>query len=82
MAAPAVRDGRGRPPVRLPLSVMAPLVVTVSPPLMVEAPRSRAFTSLSVTLLPLTTLTVLKSFALFKVMLLAAPAAGSSGRPR
>src|SRR5689334_24425708 len=60
---------------RAPLSVMAPLVVTVRPPLMVEAPRFRALMSLRVTLLPLTMLTVLKSLALSKVMLLAAPAA-------
>ena len=73
LAAPAARVV-GPATVRLPLSVIAPLVVTVSPPLMVEAPRSKAFTSLSVTVLPLTMLTVLKSFALFKVMLLAAPA--------
>ncbi len=47
LAAPAVRVV-GPATVRLPLSVMAPLVVTVSPPLMVEAPRSKAFTSLSI----------------------------------
>ena len=73
LAAPAVRVV-GPATVRLPLSVMAPLVVTVSPPLMVEAPRFRAFTSLRTTVLPLTTLTVLKSLALSRVMLLAAPA--------
>ncbi len=60
--------------VRAPDWVSAPPVVTPRSPLMVEAPRSKAFTSLSVTVLPLTTLTVLKSLALSSVMLLAAPA--------
>ena len=58
-----------------PLSVRAPLVVTVSPPLMVEAPRSKALMSFNTTVLPLVMATVLKSLALSKVMLLAAPAA-------
>ena len=65
LAAPAVKMV-GPVTVRLPLSVIAPLVVTLKAPLMVEAARSKAFTSLSVTVLPLTTLTVLKSLALFK----------------
>ncbi len=74
LAAPAVRVV-GPATVRLPLSVRAPLVVTVSPPLIVEAPRSKAFTSFSTTLLPLVMATVLKSLAaLSSVMLLAAPA--------
>ncbi len=52
--------------VKLPLSVIAPLVVTESAPLIVEAPRSSALMSFNTTLLPLTTLTVLKSFALLR----------------
>ncbi len=52
------------------------LYVKARLPLTVEAPRSRALASVSVTLLPLVIPTVLKLFpALLRVMLLAAPAA-------
>ena len=58
-----------------PELVIAPPEVTVRLPLIVEAPRSMAPVSLSVTFLPLTTLTALtKSLALLSVMLLAEPA--------
>ncbi len=51
-------------------------MVTPKVPETVEAPRIRAFTSVRATLLPLVMPTVLKLFAaLFRVMLLAAPAA-------
>ena len=46
-----------------PLCVTFPPVVTVRRPLIVEAPRSSAFVSLSVTALPLTMATVPKLFA-------------------
>src|SRR5207344_1988990 len=59
-----------------PLWVKAPLVVTPRVPETVEAPRISALASVNATLLPLVMPTVLKLFpALFKVMLLAAPAA-------
>ena len=60
---------------RLPLSVIAPAVVTFKVPEMLEAPRSSAFVSFSVTLRPLDIDTVLKLLALFKVISLPAPAA-------
>src|SRR5438128_531831 len=61
---------------RAPLWVTAPAVVTFRVPDTVEAPKMRALTSRTLTLLPLVTATVLKLLAaLFRVMLLAAPAA-------
>ena len=58
-----------------PELVMAPPEVTVRLPLIVEAPRAIAPVSLSVTFLPLTTLTApTKSLALLSVMSLAEPA--------
>ena len=60
---------------RLPLSVIAPLAVTASLPLIVEAPRSMAPVSLSVTSFPLLTLTVPpKVLTASSVMSLAPPA--------
>ena len=60
---------------RLPLSVIEPFAVTVRLPLTVEAPRLMAETSLSVTSLPLTTLTAPpKLLASSSVMSLAEPA--------
>ena len=60
---------------RLPLSVIVPLAVTARLPLTVDAPRSMAPTSFSVTFLPLTTLTVSpKLLAASSVMSLAEPA--------
>ena len=70
-AAPAARVVT---PVTLsaPLWVKAPAVVTFKVPEMMEAPRSRALISFSVTLFPLTTETApVKLFALSSVMLLA-----------
>ena len=58
-----------------PESVKAPLVVTFKVPETVEAPISKAPTSLIVTLLPLVMIRVEKLLALSNVMLLAAPAA-------
>ncbi len=61
--------------VRLPVCVKTPLVVTFKVPLTVEAARFSALASVRATLLPLVMPTVPKLFAaLFKVMLLAAPA--------
>ncbi len=58
-------------------------MVTPKVPLIVEAARSNALASVSSTLLPLVIPTVLKLFAaLFRVMLLAAPASGWSRRPQ
>ena len=61
---------------KLPLSVIAPAVVTFKVPDMVDAPRSKALASVSTTAFPLVIATVLKLLeALFKVMLLPAPEA-------
>ena len=54
---------------------MAPLVVTPKVPLTVLAPNTMALASVRLTLLPEVMTAVLKSLALFNVMLLAAPAA-------
>ena len=75
LAAPALRV---REPVmaRAPLSVIDPLAFTVRSPLTVEAPRSMAPVSLSVTFLPLTTLTgPPKLLALVSAIVLPEPAA-------
>ena len=60
---------------RAPLSVMAPLVVTLTVPLTVLASSTKALMSLSMTLLPLVIPTEEKSLALLSVMSLAEPAA-------
>ena len=61
--------------VRLSESVIAPFDVTVKSPETVDAPKSIEFVSTKVTLLAEVITTVEKSFELFKVILLADPAA-------
>ena len=58
-----------------PLSVITPAVVTFRVPEIVDAPRSSAFVSFSVTLFPDVITTVEKSSALSNVILFPAPAA-------